>query len=207
MKLTRQRGFSLLELLTVVAIGFTIAGITFIAMMPLYNRNHVDLAYDTTLMALRNTRQLAITQSHQYYVNFNPSGFATGTIQITYQPAAVSGVLPPVQQVATYTLPQDISFNVMTGFPTNAPDSFGTGIVAIDFGQSLGAGSLQYVVFMPDGSSQDNLGNYNSGVIYLSRLSDPTIYNARSISVWGATGRIRGWRLYQKAGVATWVQQ
>jgi prepilin-type N-terminal cleavage/methylation domain-containing protein len=207
MTLKRQRGFSLLELMIVVAIGFTIAGITFIAMMPLYNRNHVELAYDTTLMALRNTRQLAIAQSHQYYVNFNPAGFPSGTIQITYQPGAVNGVLPAVQQVATYSLPSDISFNVMTGFPTNAPDAFGSGIVAIDFGQQLGAGSLQYVVFMPDGSSQDNLGNYNSGVIYLSRLADPTIYNARSISVWGATGRIRGWRLYQKSGVAIWVQQ
>jgi prepilin-type N-terminal cleavage/methylation domain-containing protein len=204
----RQRGFSLLEMMIVVAIGFTIAGITFIAMMPMFNRNHVDLAYDTTLMALRNTRQLAITQSHQYYVNFNPSGFAAGTIQVTYQPPAPSGgALPPVQQVATYTLPTDISFNVMTGYPTNAPDGFGSGIKNIDFGQGLGAGSLQFVVFMPDGSSQDNLGNYNSGVLYLARTADPTIYNSRAITVWGATGRIRGWRLYQQAGVNTWVQQ
>jgi prepilin-type N-terminal cleavage/methylation domain-containing protein len=203
----RQRGFSLLELLIVVAIGFTIAGITFIAMMPLYNRNHVELAYDTALMALRNTRQLAISQSHEYYVNFNPSGFPAGTIQIQYQPAAVAGVLPAVQQVATYSLPTDISFNVMSGFPSNAPDGFGTGIAAIDFGQGLGAGSLQYVVFMPDGSSQDNLGNYNSGVLYLARTADPTIYNSRAISVWGATGRVRGWHLYQQAGAPIWVQQ
>ncbi len=74
----KQRGFSLLEMLITVSIGFTIAGITFIAMMPMFNRNHVDLAYDTTLMALRNTRHLAITQSHQYFVNFNPGGFPGG---------------------------------------------------------------------------------------------------------------------------------
>lgn len=191
----------------VVAIGFTMAGITFIALMPIYNRNHVELAYDTTLSVMRNTRHLSITQSHQYYVNFNPAGFPAGTIQVSYQPPAVGGILPAVQQVATYSLPQDVSFNVMAGFPASAPDSFGTGITAIDFGQGLGGGSLNYVTFMPDGSSQDNLGNYNSGVIYLSRTSDPTIYNARAISVWGATGRIRGWRLYQQAGISTWVQQ
>jgi len=207
MTLKKQRGFSLLELMITIAIGLTIAGITFISMMPMYNRNHVDSAYDTTLMALRNTRQLAISQSHQYYVNFNPGGFPAGTIQITYQPPAVAGILPPVQQVSTYALPPDISFAVMAGFPANAPDSFGTGVASIDFGQGLGGGSLNYVCFMPDGSSQDSLGNYNSGVIYLSRAADPTIYNARAISVWGATGRIRGWRLYNQSGAAIWAQQ
>lgn len=207
MTLHKQRGFSLLELLITIAIGLTIAGITFIAMMPMFNRNHVDSAYFTTLMALRNTRQLAISQSHQYYVNFNPGGFPAGTIQITYQPPAVGGVVPPVQQVSTYRLPPDISFAVMAGFPANAPDSFGSGITAIDFGQGLGAGSLDFVSFMPDGSSQDNLGNYNSGVIYISRTYDPTIYNARAITVWGTTGRIRGWHLYQQGGGPIWVQQ
>lgn len=207
MNSVKERGFSLLELLITVAIGFTIAGITFMALMPMFNKNHVDLAYDTTLMVLRNTRHLAITQSHQYYVNFNPAGFPAGTIQVTYQPAAVGGILPAVQQVATYQLPPDVTFSVKPGFPTNAPDGFGTGITPIDFGQGLGGGSLSYVTFMPDGSSQDSLGNYNSGVVYITRQADPTIYTARSISVWGATGRIRGWGLYQQSGNAIWVQQ
>jgi prepilin-type N-terminal cleavage/methylation domain-containing protein len=207
MNSVQERGFSLLELLITVAIGFTIAGVTFIALMPMFNKNHVDLAYDTTLMVLRNTRHLAITQSHQYFVNFNPSGFPAGTIQVTYQPPAVNGILPAVQQVSTFTLPSDVSFSVKPGFPTNSPDGFGSGTVPIDFGQGLGGGSLSYVAFMPDGSSKDSLGNYNSGVVYITRQADPTIYTARSISVWGATGRIRGWRLYQQAGNVIWVQQ
>jgi prepilin-type N-terminal cleavage/methylation domain-containing protein len=204
---SKQRGFSLLEMMITVAIGFTVTAITFITLMPALNKNHVDQSYETTLAVLRNTRQLAIAQSHQYFVNFNPAGFAAGTIQVTYQPPSVAGVLPPVQQVATYSLPSDISFAVMTGFPANAPDGFGSGIAPIDFGQGLGAGSLNYVCFLPDGSSQDNLGNYNSGVLYISRTADPSIYQARSITVWGATGRVRGWRLYNQAGTATWVQQ
>ncbi len=205
----KQRGFSLLEMMITVAIGLTIGGITFIAMMPMFNRNHVDLAYETTLMALRNTRHLAITQSHQYYVNFNPGGFPAGTIQITYQPPAPvgGGALPPVQQVAIYTLPSDVSFATMAGFPANAPDGFGSGNVAIDFGQGLGAGNLQYVCFMPDGTARDSLGNYNSGVIYISRTADANPYNSRSVSLWGTTGRVRGWRLYQQGGGNIWVQQ
>jgi prepilin-type N-terminal cleavage/methylation domain-containing protein len=206
MTLKKQRGFSLLEMMITVAIGFTLASITFIALMPMFTKNHIDSAYDTTLMVLRDTRHLAITQSHQYIVTFTQPG----TITVTYQPPPPPGstTLPPVQTVSTYTLPPDVTYNIAAaGFPTNTPDDFGTGVTPIDFGQGLGAGSLPYVTFMPDGSSQDTLGNYNSGIIYLTRLADNSPYRSRSITVWGATGRIRGWRLDQKGGAGVWIQQ
>lgn len=194
-------------MLVVVAIGFALASMSVVALMPLLRRNHVDTAYDTVLGVLQNTRHLAITQTHQYYVNFNPAGFAAGTIQVTYQPPAVGGILPAIQQVALYTLPPDISFGVMNKFPANAPDTFGAGLVPIDFGQGLGAGSLTYVCFLPDGSSQDNLGNYNSGIVYLIRTNTVDITASRAVTVWGATGRIRGWRLYPQGGGYIWEQQ
>jgi type II secretory pathway pseudopilin PulG len=208
MKLSRHRGFSLLELMIVVSIGFALACMSVITLVPLMNKSHVDRAYDTTLEVLRDTRHLAITQGHQYYVNFNPAGFPAGTMQVTYQPPAVGGVYPPVEPVATYTLPPDISFNTINpGFPVNAPDGFGAGLAAIDFGQGLGAGSLQYVCFMPDGSSRDNIGNYNSGIVYLIRTNTTDLPASRAITVWGATGRIRGWRLYPQGGGYIWEQQ
>jgi prepilin-type N-terminal cleavage/methylation domain-containing protein len=205
---SKRNGFSLLELVITLSIALILCAVTFISMRPMLNQGHVDSAYDTTLIALRNTRNLAITQSHEYYVNFNPAGFAPGTIQIQYQPPAVGGIAQPLQQVITYTIPVDVSFAIQPGFPTNAPDGFGTGANPVDFGQGIAGGPLRYVVFMPDGSSQDNLGNFNSGVVYLTRPADVnSIYSSRAISVWGATGRIRGWRLVQVAAVWTWVQQ
>jgi prepilin-type N-terminal cleavage/methylation domain-containing protein len=204
----KENGFSLLEMVITVSIALIMCAVTFIALKPMLNQSKVDSAYDTTLMVLRNTRNLAITQSHEYYVNFNPAGFPAGTIQIQYQPATVGGIAQPLKQVITYTIPPDVSFALQPSSPANAPDGFGTGTNPIDFGQGLGGGSLNYVVFMPDGSSQDNLGNFNSGVIYITRLQDiNTPTSARAISVWGATGRIRGWRLAQVAAVWTWVQQ
>lgn len=204
---SKQRGLSLLELMITVCIAMVLAGITFISLQPLLKKSHVDSAYDTMLMVLRDTRHLAITQGHEYLVVFNPAGFAAGTILVQYQPPAVgNGALPPLQQVNTYTVPVDVSFAVTAGFPTATPDGFGTGINAIDFGQGLGGGTLNYVAFMPDGSARDTLGNYNSGVVYMTSPAD-TIYSSRSVTVWGATGRIRGWRLNQQAGAPVWVQQ
>jgi prepilin-type N-terminal cleavage/methylation domain-containing protein len=203
MRSRKHRGFSLLELMITVSIALILMGATYIGMRPLLYKGHIDGAYTTTLAVLRSTRHLAITQSHEYLVVFNN---ATGTMTVQYQPPAVGGVFPPVQLVQTYTLPTDMSFGVRGGFPASAPDGFGTGIASVDFGQGLGAGSLNYVAFMPDGTSRDTLGNYNGGVVYITRASD-TIYTSRAVTVWGATGRVRGWRLDQQAGAAIWVQQ
>jgi prepilin-type N-terminal cleavage/methylation domain-containing protein len=201
----KNSGFSLLELMITVSLALIMCGVTFVYLRPQLNQGHTNSAYDTTLMALRNTRNLAITQSHEYYVNFNPAGFPAGTIQVEYQPPSVGGIAPPIQPVITYTIPTDVTFAVQAGFPVNTPDGFGTGVTAIDFESTPGV-PLNYIVFYPDGSAKDSLGNYSSGVVYMTRGGD-TIYSSRAITVWGATGRIRGWRLNQVAGVATWVQQ
>ncbi|MFZ0279360.1 MAG: prepilin-type N-terminal cleavage/methylation domain-containing protein [Candidatus Sulfotelmatobacter sp.] len=211
----KNNGFSLLELMITVSLGLVMAGVTFIYLTPSMNSGHVNSAYETTLMALRNTRNLAITQSHEYYVNFNPAGFPAGTIQVEYQPPIVPPAVaaPPIQQVNTYTIPADVSFAVQTTFPASTPDGFGTGITAIDFESTLTPGvplPCQCVVFMPDGSAQTGVvgssGAYVNGVVYLTRVND-TVYNSRAVTVWGATGRIRGWTIGMVAGVKEWVQQ
>jgi len=189
----------MLEMMIVVAIALIMARVTFIALMPMFNQNHVDSAYDTTLSVVRNYRNLAITQSKRYIITFaNP-----GTITVQYWGVGFP-VSPAPVTVATYTLPPDIQFAVQGGFPAAAPDSFGTGGTAIDFDQGMGLGSQNYVMFMPDGSSQDTAGNYNSGVVYLTRPTD--FYSSRAVSVFGTTGRVRGWRLLNQGG-NKWVQQ
>ena len=204
---SKQRGFSLLELSITLAIGLSIAGIVFVTLQPTLARARMDSGYETAMMVLRDTRHLAVTQNHEYLVVFNPGGFPPGTLLVQYQPPAVgNGPLPPLQLVTTYTIPQDVSFSLKGGFPAAAPDSFGAGGTAIDFGQGLGGGSLNYVAFMPDGSARDTFGNLNSGVVYLSRAAG-TLYESHAITVWGATGRIRGWRLVPQGGAPIWVQQ
>ena len=195
----KNRGFSLLELLIVISIGLTMAGITFMAMKPLFNQNHVDQAYDTTLSVIRTYRNQSIIQSKRYIVFFS----APGTITVQYWGVGVP-ISPAPVTVATYTLPNDIQFAVQAGFPNPGPDNFGTGTTAVTINNCALVGQ-SCLIFYPDGSAQDDLGNFNSGVVYLSRPAD--LYSSRAVSIFGTTGRIRGWRLYTIAGNNTWVQQ
>ncbi|MGZ4889835.1 MAG: pilus assembly FimT family protein [Candidatus Angelobacter sp.] len=199
MQSSRNRGFTLLEMIITIAIGLIMAGVTFIALMPMFRQNHVDAAYDTTLSVMRNYRNQSITQSKRYILTFT----TPGTITVQYWGVGVP-VSPVPVTVATFSLPPDIQFAVQGGFPAAAPDSFGTGGTAIDFDQGMGLGSQNYIMFMPDGSSQDTLGNYDSGVLYLTRPGD--LYSSRAVSVFGTTGRVRGWRLVNQGG-DKWVQQ
>jgi prepilin-type N-terminal cleavage/methylation domain-containing protein len=206
-----NRGFSLLELMITVSIVLIMAGVTFISMQPMIKQNDVHNAYDTTLGVIRTYRNQAITKSNRYIITF-----ASGAVGPPATPATITvqfwgtgvPVAPAPVTVATYQLPSDINFGVLAGFPTSSttvPDGFGAGATALDFDQGMGLGSLNYIMFMPDGSSQDTLGNWNSGVLYLTRSTD--LYNSRSITVFGPTGRVRGYRLNNVSGTNTWVQQ
>lgn len=200
-----QRGFSLLEMMITLSIVLIMTGVAMFTMLPAMKQATDANAYDTTLMALRTYRQKAIAQRQRYIVTFA----APGTITISYWGIAVP-VNPPPVVVQTLTLPPDIQFQVQGGMPNSpatVPDGFGSGITAIDFGQGLGLGSQASVMFMPDGSSQDagGLGYYNSGVLYLGRAGE--LQSMRAVTVMGATGRVRGWRLVQQGGGPVWVQQ
>jgi len=60
------------------------------------------------------------------------------------------------------------------------------------------------IYFQPDGSAQDVAGNVNNGVVYLGTPGQ--LPAQRAVTLWGYTGRIRGWTLIEVAGVWSWVQ-
>ena len=85
----------------VIAIGLTMAGVTFMALMPLFKENHVDQAYDMTLSVMRSYRNLAIAQSNRYILLFTAPGTITVQFWGYVPPPAAS---PAPVTVATYTL-------------------------------------------------------------------------------------------------------
>jgi prepilin-type N-terminal cleavage/methylation domain-containing protein len=210
-----MRGFSLLEMMIVVAIGLIMAGITFISLQPALKDGRVNNAYDSVMTQMRQARELAVNGRTRYIVAFGikppPGGVMPGgaapldqwSVQ-TWSLAVGVPINPPPVWIRTIELPNDIQFQTLAGLPAAAPDSFGSGKVALDFDQGVGAGSTSYVVFQPDGSSHDVNGNFNSGILYMARAGD--LYSSRAVTVYGVTGRIRGWRLVQSPA-AKWVMQ
>ncbi len=197
---SRMSGFSLIETLIVLSLMMIASGIFFMSLQPALKDTRVTNAYNTTLMTMRRAREAAIAERRTYIITFN-NLVTPNTITMTQ---AATG-----QLISTQVLPNDITFTAVSGIPIgtgNTPDHFGAGGTAIDFDQGVAGGAKNVIFFNPDGSAQDINSNSNNGVIYLARAG--SLYTSRAITVWGSTGRLRGYRLYPTtAGGSVWKQQ
>ena len=168
-----------------------------------------ESAFETAMMPLRMARQRAIAERKQYIVCFGiaaPAGALTPkgrprvqSVQIFRWDAGTA--LSAAAQITAVTLPTDIAFQTLAGLPNTpatVPDGFGNAAMAIDFDQGVAGKITNQVMFMPDGSAHDVNGNLNSGIVYVARNGD--LYSSRAVTLYGATGRIRGWRLITSAG-------
>jgi Tfp pilus assembly protein FimT len=206
----REGGFTLLEMVTVLAISIIVSVVSVMSLIPMLKSQRVTNAYNTTLSAMRLARDNAVSQRTSYSVTF-----ATGTSGSTITVTPTLTTFQGAQNTTIYNLPSDITFNQQTGFPAVGPDGYGTGALAIDFGYTAngGTGGQSTVYFCPDGSAQDAeggggncSGSWNGGVVYLGRAGE--ILSSRAITLWGGTGRIRGWRLYGNgSGGYQWLRQ
>jgi Tfp pilus assembly protein FimT len=189
-----SRGVSLLEMMIVLAVAMVAGGIAFMNIQPALRQARVNNAFNTTLMALRRAREAAIAERRIYFVTLT----APRTVTITQ---GATGTV-----ILTATLPQDISFTTLAGIPAAGPDGFGTGANAIDFDIGVAGGQGNPIYFYPDGSAHDVNGNTNNGVLYIARPGE--LMSSRAISLFGASGRLKGWRLYTNAGgTKYWGQQ
>jgi Tfp pilus assembly protein FimT len=207
----RTGGFSLLEITMVMAIMIVVASMSFMSLQPSLRAQRVTNAYNTTLSALRLARDNAVAQRTSYRVQFVHT---TTSNTITVSPTL--STFQGAQGTVTYALPFDVAFSAESGIPTSStPDGFGSATAAIDFGykpQGTSTGGATDLYFCPDGTAQDATngagnctGNWNSGVVYLARPGE--LMSSRAITVWGGTGRIRGWRLDGNGGSYQWLRQ
>ncbi len=211
----RESGFSLLEMVTVLAISIIMSAVAIFSLTPLLNQQHVTNAYNTTLASMRQARDNAVAQRTSYSVTFSNS-VSPNTITV----ALASAGFQNDQSTVIYQLPPGVQFYAASAIAsTTAPDStatqptMGTGAHAIDFGYtgSGGTGGQSTIYFCPDGSAQTastcaGSGNWDDGVVY---IANPTnLLSSRAVDLWGATGRIHGWRLYSAGGSSyQWVRQ
>lgn len=196
------RGFTLIEMLIALSISFVISAFAVVSIQAALKDARVTAAYNLTLETLRNTRQLAVDNRKTYFVTFA----LPQTIQVWRQDQGAPALPPPVL-VNTYQLPFDVNFDTEPGIPTTAtttPDGFGTALSPLDLDQGSGGGGTT-VYFQPNGGGYDLAGNVNNGVVYLAHPGD--LYTSRAITLYGLTGRLRGWRLYKNTTSGTFQWQ
>ena len=201
----------------VVFITLLMAAVTVLSVQPAIKNARSDTAFQNVMTQLRVARQRAIAERTQYIVCFGANSAPTGAVTQLGAPTAQSvqifrwpanTALSAAVQVNAIQLPFDMKFQTLSGFPTSnasVPDGFGNGTAAIDFDQGVAGAINNQVMFLPDGSAHDTNGNLNSGIIYVARTGD--MNNSRAITLYGATGRIRGWRLVGPTASLKWTEQ
>src|SRR5271155_176819 len=121
MRLKRsQLGFSLLELIMVMAIILVMSGFAVITLLTAVRSTRVDTAYQTTIMTLRQARQNAIDTRDIWMVTFA----TPGSMQLTHF-VTLTNAVTGITTTTTYTnnpilLPSDVPFQLNTGIPVVA---------------------------------------------------------------------------------------
>ena len=198
----KNRGFSLLEMMIVIAIGMTVAGIS-------VHGADADAARDPRGQCLRHD---AVGDAQLPETWPSPPANATSSRSRLPAPSLCSvgttcvPVSPAPVTVATYTLPPDIQFAVQPGFPAAAPDGFGTGSDRHRLRPMHGPGQPELCDVHARRLLAGHAWATTTAASCISR-GPATITGRAPCTVWGTTGRIRGWRVYLQSGVNTWVQQ
>jgi prepilin-type N-terminal cleavage/methylation domain-containing protein len=204
-------GFSLIEVLIVIAIIMIGAAVAIIQIGPVVRMARVDTAASYVLNEMRHTRERAIDERRKYQIMFVTNAASPfGTIRV-FQGNINAAAAPPV---LVYTLdnsldlPYDVRFRAPNPAPPVAPDGqtiCGQGS-AIDFSVTNAAcGSSATLTFNPDGSITDIAGAPASGAIYLGRPAEP--FSTRAVSFFGATGQTKGWRMVPNGAAWMWSIQ
>jgi prepilin-type N-terminal cleavage/methylation domain-containing protein len=188
---TAEQGFSLIEMVVVVALAFTVMAFAVMNTVGSSQNARANSAADAVISQLRQAREIAIARRRNVQVQFT----APNQIQLTILTLPGEPV-PPV--IAPTLLPGALTFAVVVG--TDTPMGFGNS-TAISL-QQPGGGGAWTVMFTTSGAFcgtaqsaaslyQATNNNPVNASLFLGIVGKPT--TARAVTVFGATGRVRSY--------------
>lgn len=198
-----QRGFTLVELMVVVALGLIIMGMAIGGVPSLLKTARADAGLTELAAALRFSRESSISNRRNVQLTFG-SNTITAT-RIEYCPATcttgTAGSFPgctstctaKTTALRTVTLEGRQQFLLVTS-PSlpDTPDAFGAAT-------ATAFGSYTPPMFTTDGSFINSQGDVLNGSVFISIPGDRT--SARAITIFGPTGAMHLWRWNGKAWV------
>ena len=175
-RLHAAEGFTLLELLIVIAVTGILLGSTVMVASTVMSQSRADAATVSVVNTLSLARTRALTERRNFQVNFiMPNRIQVARVELTTN-------VPTI--VSDTVLENGYRFERYSGLP-DTPDQFG-GTTATSFGPSPTR------LFTSEGALVDAGGDVLNGSIFLGRNGVSS--SARAVTVFGVTGLLRAWK-------------
>lgn len=173
-----ERGFTLLEILLVLAIGGTLMAMVFAVSPSFIRHSRAEAGVTQVIETLRTARDMAITQRRNVSIVFN----GTDIIQVVRQNIPTGTTV-----LQTVRLENRVQFLRVAGLP-DTPNLLGNvpAGAAVAFGPSLTR------LFTSEGTLVDSNGDVLNGTLFLAIPGQ--VNSARAITVFGTTGLMRLWK-------------
>jgi len=173
-RLSNQFGYSLLELLFVVALVGTLGGMAVMQMGAIRPVIQGDSAMRVVMGQLNLARERAIAHRRTVEVTF----VGTNSVRLTQhdQPSGTT-------VLSTVPFEGRVQFGLVAGVP-DTPDGFGNG-TPLQFSSAT-------LLFNTDGVLVDTLGAPVNGTVFLLIPNERLSF--RAVTVLGSTGRVRGYK-------------
>lgn len=176
---THHAGFSLLELMIVVAITMVLAGAAVLTSNLAIETAKADSAAEAVVRELREARERAISDRRNIRVEF----IAPNQIRTTRRDV-VGTTEVGTTVLKTMALEGRFQFRLPPG-AADTPDGFGNA-ADVDFGAATS------LLFTSEGTFVDQTGDALNGTVF---VSDPTNDLAlRAVTIFGPTALVRAWR-------------
>lgn len=191
-----EQGFSLVELVMVVALILVAAGFAVINIASTTENSRANAAMDAVVDTLRQAREMAISKRRNVEVQFNTPNQMVLTV-LTLPGETAPPAIPPIY--LNDNAAGGSTFMLFPGLP-DTPMNFGNG-TPINLQQPGGGGSWT-VMFTTSGAFVGT--SQSAGALYQVTNNDPvnaSIFmgvqgktnTARAVTVFGSTGRVRSY--------------
>jgi prepilin-type N-terminal cleavage/methylation domain-containing protein len=183
------RGFSMVEMVVVIAIALVVMSIALIRVQPALLQIHANTAKDQVQSALRQARETAISDRRNVQVEFltNPPGLSSGNyVRLTRK----GGGFGPDIVLLALPIQNSVVFTTFNGLP-DTPDAYGNA-APIYFG-GVANGPAAGMFYQSDGTFVTSTGVLINGTVFMGVPNQPS--TARAVTILGATGRVRSYHI------------